>query len=133
MNNQIGKKSTLKNSFIYGLGNVATKIIGLILIPLYTNPTYLSVEDFGFLGILKISSQVLVAIMSFFFSKRVFWFWFAGRNYVPFNRVDLLKSPKDVVKDLIGSAPFGLLTDCPWKRLPNHDSPLKQMPGQGLP
>ena len=37
-------KSTLKDSFIYSLGSVSTKLVGLILIPLYTH--YLSVSEY---------------------------------------------------------------------------------------
>jgi O-antigen/teichoic acid export membrane protein len=35
-------KLAFRNSLIYGLGNVSIKLAGLILIPLYTNPQYLS-------------------------------------------------------------------------------------------
>ncbi|MGE4287635.1 MAG: lipopolysaccharide biosynthesis protein [Salinivirgaceae bacterium] len=81
MGNRTGKKDTIKNSIIYGLGNVATKIIGLILIPLYTNPSYLSVEDFGVLGVLEISGQVLVAILSFSMPQCLTR-WYYDSNYL---------------------------------------------------
>jgi O-antigen/teichoic acid export membrane protein len=69
-------KKVSKDSFIYGIGNVATKIIGFILIPIYTNPKYLSVADFGVLSILDISVQVLVAILGFsLYQGFIRWFW----------------------------------------------------------
>lgn len=53
-------KSVAKNSLIYGIGNVSTKIIGFILLPLYTS--HLSVQEYGILGILEVSSQLIVSI-----------------------------------------------------------------------
>jgi len=42
-------KSTIKNALVYGLGNVSVKLVGLVLIPVYTNPVYLSMDDYGVL------------------------------------------------------------------------------------
>ena len=54
-------KSTSKNSIVYGLGNVSVKLVGLILIPIYTDPAYLSFDDYGILGILESTSLVVAA------------------------------------------------------------------------
>ncbi|MBN2425578.1 MAG: oligosaccharide flippase family protein [Calditrichaceae bacterium] len=67
-------KSALKNSIIYGAGNVSTKLVGFVLLPLYTK--HLSVSDYGILGLLEITGQVLIA----FFGLRIYsaffrWYW----------------------------------------------------------
>ena len=67
-------KSAIKNSLIYGLGNISTKIIGFILLPLYTS--HLSVQEYGILGLLEVSSQLLVAVFGFSLSYSFFrWYW----------------------------------------------------------
>jgi O-antigen/teichoic acid export membrane protein len=55
-------KYTLKHSVIYGLGNISSKLIGFVLLPLYTK--YLTVDEYGMLAILDITSQFLVSIFS---------------------------------------------------------------------
>jgi O-antigen/teichoic acid export membrane protein len=57
-------KTSLKDSLVYGFGNIAVKLIGFILIPLYTDPKYFTVDDFGVLGLLEISALVLTALMA---------------------------------------------------------------------
>ena len=56
-------KATLKHSTIYGLGNISSKLVGFILLPLYTE--YLTVDEYGILALLEITSQILVSIFSF--------------------------------------------------------------------
>jgi O-antigen/teichoic acid export membrane protein len=69
-------KISLKETLVYGLGNIAVKIVGLILIPLYTNPEYFSIEDFGVLGILEISALVLTASLASALPQSLTrWFW----------------------------------------------------------
>jgi O-antigen/teichoic acid export membrane protein len=69
-------KSTVRNSFIYGIGNVAIKLVGLVLIPIYTNPEYLSTNDYGALGILEVSSQFLVALLGLALVQALTrWYW----------------------------------------------------------
>jgi len=69
-------KISLKDTLIYGLGNVAVKVVGLILIPLYTDPKYFSVDQFGILGILEISALVLTACMASALPQSLTrWFW----------------------------------------------------------
>lgn len=53
-------KSAAKGTIIYGLANVSVKLIGIILIPIYTNEKYLSKDDFGVLGIMDITFQLAV-------------------------------------------------------------------------
>jgi O-antigen/teichoic acid export membrane protein len=69
-------KSTSRNSIIYGFGNISIKLVGLILIPIYTNPVYLSVNDYGVLGIVEITSQVLIALLGLaLFQALTRWFF----------------------------------------------------------
>lgn len=55
-------KSTLHHTTVYGMGNVFTKLIGFILLPLYTR--YISVGEYGILGILEVTiligTQILI-------------------------------------------------------------------------
>ena len=67
-------KSAAKNSLIYGLGNISTKIIGFVLLPLYTS--HLSVQEYGILGLLEVSSQLLVGIFGLSLTYPFFrWYW----------------------------------------------------------
>jgi O-antigen/teichoic acid export membrane protein len=69
-------KISLKDTLIYGLGNIAVKIVGLILIPLYTDPKFFSIDDFGILGILEISGLVLTASLASGLPQSLTrWFW----------------------------------------------------------
>jgi len=55
-------KSAAKGTVIYGFANVSIKLIGIILIPIYTNYTYLSKEDFGVLGVMDITYQLTIIV-----------------------------------------------------------------------
>ena len=67
-------KSAAKNSLIYGLGNVSTKVVGFILLPLYTS--HLSVREYGILGLLEVSSQVIVSVFGLSLTYAFFrWYW----------------------------------------------------------
>src|SRR4030042_2643850 len=69
-------KLTIKNSMIYGLGNVSLKITGLILIPIYTNTKFLSLEEYGVLGMLEILAQLSVAIIELSLNQSLTrWYW----------------------------------------------------------
>lgn len=73
-------KISFKDSLIYGLGNIAVKIVGVILIPLYTDPKYFSVDDFGRLGVLEISALVFTAFMASALPQSLTrWYW--DKNY----------------------------------------------------
>ncbi|MDA3952805.1 MAG: oligosaccharide flippase family protein [Bacteroidales bacterium] len=67
-------KSTFKQTIIYGIGNISSKLAGFILIPIYTKQ--LSVEDFGILSILEISSQILIAFLGLSIHQGLTrWYW----------------------------------------------------------
>jgi len=68
--------SFAKSIVIYGFGNVSIKIIGLILLPLYTNVHFLSVGENAAMGILDISSQILISLFSLSLSSAYLrWYW----------------------------------------------------------
>ena len=56
-------KSVAKGTVIYGFANVSIKLLGIILIPIYTNYKYLSKADFGVLGVLDITYQMVIIIL----------------------------------------------------------------------
>ena len=69
-------KSTVKNSLVYGLGNISVKLVGLVLIPIYTNPIYLSMDDYGVLAILEAGTQFFIAILGLALIQAfIRWYW----------------------------------------------------------
>lgn len=54
-------KTTLKHSAIYSLGNIASKLIGIVLLPLYTK--HITVAEYGILGILEITIMILTQVL----------------------------------------------------------------------
>jgi O-antigen/teichoic acid export membrane protein len=68
--------SLVKSIIIYGFGNVSIKIIGLVLLPMYTNTHLLSVEEYGGMAILDISSLILISVFSLSLSSAYLrWYW----------------------------------------------------------
>ena len=55
-------KTLLGHTLIYGLGNYGIKIIGFLLIPLYTR--YLSPEDYGVMALISMYTQALFVLMN---------------------------------------------------------------------
>ena len=53
-------KLTIKQTSVYSLGNISTKLVGFILLPLYT--AHLSTEDYGILAILQAIMQILIGV-----------------------------------------------------------------------
>ncbi len=67
-------KIATKDTFVYSLGNITTKIIGLVLLPLYTEQ--LTVAEYGVLGTVEITIQVLIALFSFSLRQALNrWYW----------------------------------------------------------
>ena len=54
-------RHTTKHILIYSLGNLSTKLIGFVLLPLYTD--YLSTSEYGMLAILEVTSFMLIAFV----------------------------------------------------------------------
>jgi O-antigen/teichoic acid export membrane protein len=71
-------KNTLKNSIIYSIGNISTKIIGFILLPLYTS--HLTISDYGALALLESVSQILISFFGFgLYNAFIRFYW--DKNY----------------------------------------------------
>lgn len=66
--------SAIKGSLVYGLGNISIKLIGLVLFPLYTEQ--FSLAEFGIIGILDITSQIIVAVIGLSLTSALFRFYF---------------------------------------------------------
>lgn len=79
-------KITFKHTFIYGIGSLATKAIGIILLPLYTK--HLTVADYGVLGILEITLFILAEFFTFGEKSSVLRFY----HLSPYN-----KKPKTTI------------------------------------
>ena len=54
-------KATIKHTAIYSIGNIATKLIGIVLLPLYTK--HITVSEYGILGILEITIMILTQVL----------------------------------------------------------------------
>lgn len=69
-------KETVKNSAIYSVGNISVKLVGFILVPLLTDPEYLSVEAYGALGVLEAVNQILVSLLGLGLYNSLFrWYY----------------------------------------------------------
>ncbi|MHB8337442.1 MAG: lipopolysaccharide biosynthesis protein [Ignavibacteriaceae bacterium] len=55
-------KYFVKHSIVYSISNVATKAIGVVLLPLYS--IFLSISEFGVLGILEITMSIFVEVIN---------------------------------------------------------------------
>ena len=56
-------KTTTKNSIVYGFGNMAGKLSGVILLPLYTK--FLTIEEFGLVALYEVIFQLLSILAAF--------------------------------------------------------------------
>ncbi len=66
-------KHTVKHTTIYSLGNISIKIIGLILLPLYT--THLTTSEYGILAILETTNQFLVSVFNMRLAVAMMRWW----------------------------------------------------------
>lgn len=67
-------RKLFRQSAIYGLGTLSTKLAGFVLIPLYTKN--FSVGQFGILGLLEVSAAVVISFFSFSVYSGFFrWYW----------------------------------------------------------
>ena len=71
-------RSTLKNTFVYSIGTFSSRLVSFILIPVYTS--HFSVEEYGIMGILEISAQVLIAMLGFSLYNAYFR-WYYDKQY----------------------------------------------------
>ena len=69
-------KISLKDTIVYGLGNMAIKFVGFLLIPVYLDQKFFTVDDFGRIGLLEISALVLTAFLASGLPQSLTrWFW----------------------------------------------------------
>lgn len=69
-------KNTFKHSIIYSFGNVGIKLLGLILIPIYTNPEYLSAQSYGVFALLESIMAILMGILPISMGQSLTrWYW----------------------------------------------------------
>jgi len=69
-------KYTIRNSLIYGLGNLSVKLVGLVLITVYTNPQFLSISDYGVLGVMEATAQIVIALLGLALTQAFTrWYW----------------------------------------------------------
>lgn len=72
-------KNIIQNSAIYGIGNISTRLVGFVLIPIYTK--HLEVSEYGILGLLEITSQILITSFSFSLENGLMrWYW--DKNFI---------------------------------------------------
>jgi O-antigen/teichoic acid export membrane protein len=65
-------RSTAKHTVVYSIGNLSAKLIGLLLLPLYTSK--LTTADYGILGILEIIGQFLIVVLGLnLYSAMIRW------------------------------------------------------------
>lgn len=79
-------KLLFKNTLIFTLGNLGSKIIAFFLVPLYTN--FLTTEEYGISDMIFTIAQVLVPILSLMVTSGIFRFGLS-KDY---NEKDVLKS-----------------------------------------
>lgn len=72
-------RNAFKHIAIYSIGNLSTKLVGFILLPLYTS--YLSVAEYGILGLLEVTSIVLVQTFQFSLYA-AYQRWYYDKNYL---------------------------------------------------
>jgi len=72
-------KDTAKDTILYGLGNIAAKALGFVLIPLYIKT--LNLADFGILSLTEVIIQLLIPVMGMaIYSAMSRWYW--DKDYV---------------------------------------------------
>lgn len=70
-------KETGKHGIVFGLGSILQQLIGFILLPIYT--TYLTTSDYGMLGLIAITGQILGIIFALGLTSALF------RSYYDYN------------------------------------------------
>ena len=119
-------RQTSKDSIVYGLGNIAVKIIGFVLIPLYTNPKFFSVDDFGVIAILDITGLVMISVMASGLPQSLMrWYW--DKNHTNNQKGIFFMT---LITQLVVSLAFCLLLILSQVRC--HLLFLKQQTGPGL-
>lgn len=74
-------KKITRSTAVYGIGQVAPRLVGLILLPFFTNEKYLSPADYGKLSMLEASSALLIALFGFGFTYALER-WYYDKAYI---------------------------------------------------
>ncbi len=72
-------KLAIKNSAIYSLGPLSSKLVGFVLLPLYTS--HLTLAEYGILGIVDVTTQIFVSIFGFGLNW-AFNRWYWDKDYI---------------------------------------------------
>ncbi len=65
-----------RHSFIYGIGQALVSMSAFILLPVFTNPQYLPIADYGVWQILNVTMTILVAIFGLGMATTLFRFYY---------------------------------------------------------
>ncbi len=69
-------KNTIKHTFVYSLSNLSIKLLGLILMPIYTNYEYIGREEYSAFALLEVTSQILIAVFGLaLYQGFNRWYW----------------------------------------------------------
>ncbi|MBN1559676.1 oligosaccharide flippase family protein [candidate division KSB1 bacterium] len=71
-------KNILKHGSIYSLGNILSKLIGFVMIPVYTS--YLTPADYGILELLTLVSSVLATVLALRISSGLARYYFIYKS-----------------------------------------------------
>lgn len=74
-------KSSVRDTFIYSIGTFSTKLAGFVLVPIYTNNTYLSETDYGVLNLVEANLQFIISVFGLglcYAYER--WYW--DKDYI---------------------------------------------------
>jgi len=72
-------KYTIKNAVIYGMGNLASKVVGFILLPLYTQK--LTVSEYVMLSVIEVSSLILISFFGMALYQALFR-WYLDKQFI---------------------------------------------------
>ena len=74
-------KKITKSTAIYSIGQIAPKLVGLALLPFFTNEIFLTAEDYGKLSMLEATSAFLITLFSFGFNFALER-WYYDKKYI---------------------------------------------------
>ena len=78
-------RTLLGHTIVYGLGNYGIKVVGFLLIPLYTR--FLSPADYGVMSLVAMYTNVMFILMNLGQSTSLFRFYFDKDDQASRNRV----------------------------------------------
>jgi O-antigen/teichoic acid export membrane protein len=74
-------KKITRSTAVYSIGQIAPKLVGLILLPFFTDAKYLSAADYGKLSMLEASSALLITLFGFGFNYALER-WYYDKAYI---------------------------------------------------